>query len=138
MLKQSKELTIMTQSIIDSFDRKDIQQDLSDAHNCILNNLPTPAVMLLQKSAEGLLKEFYKNKMGEYPPSEFKSTWGNMVKTLKPILENEKDPILHLLSYRKFERNTASHPGSRYTSSEAIEIFYRVKELMIELAKKIV
>ena len=60
-----------------------------------------------------------------------------MVKKLKPILDNEKDPIRHLLDYRKFDRNHALHAGSRFESSDTIAMLYNVKELVEVIGKKL-
>ena len=132
-----EEITKIVKSLLYHINSKQIQDDLKDAHRCITNELFTPSVMLLQKVAEGMVKEFYKKKIGTEPPSGYESTWGAMMKKLKPILDKEEDPVLCLLDYRKFDRNYTMHPGSRFESSEAIEMLYKVKELVEEIGKKL-
>ena len=69
-----EEITKIIKSLLSHIDSQTICDDLKDVHSCITNELFTPAAMLLQKVAEGMVKEFYKKKLGEYPPSEYDST----------------------------------------------------------------
>jgi len=103
------------------------KDDLNDAIVAIQSELPNPAVMILNRVAESVIRKFYQRIMKDYPKE--KDTWGDLVNVLEQKLE-KNDPLIHLLHYRRGNRNTAQHPGKRYSPEEAEQTLMAVKELI--------
>lgn len=104
--------------------------DLNDAYLCLGHGLATPAVMIMNRVGELMVRKFYKKLMKQDPPT--KATWWTLEKELKKKL-GENDPIVALLQYRRGKRNMAQHPGARFNQKEAEQIFFNIKELIEEI-----
>ncbi len=110
------------------------RKDLSDAYGCIGNGLPTPAVMIMNRVGEHMVKKFYKKIMKKEPPEN--SNWGDLEAALKKEL-GEKDHLIGLLQFRRNKRNTAQHPGERYTQKQSELAFFQIQELIEEIHRRL-
>ena len=72
--------------------------------------------------------------MQKEPPK--KHTLGMMVNDLKLHPSLKGDSIVGLLDFRKTGRNTAQHPGRRYSQKEAEKTFFKISELIEEIHQR--
>lgn len=119
------------------------KEDLKDGFECIMNNIPTPAVMVLHRVGESVVKKFYKKEMEKDPPEN--STMGSMAKELREKQTKEiesgkrakPDPLVHYILSQTDERNLAQHSGHRYNQTEAEEVFIFVKKLINDVHERL-
>lgn len=131
-LEELRQIVDTLSIIVDEQSRK----DLEDAYDCIINNFPTPAVMILYRIGESKVKELYKKEMKEAPTKPL--TMGSMARDLREKQEVEirahkrdrVDPLIHYIISQTEERNFVQHPIKRYEQNEAEETFIFVKKLI--------
>jgi hypothetical protein len=109
--------------------------DLLDGVGCIGNGIPTPAVMILYKVGESMVKKLYEKQMKKPVPE--KHTLGMMIKDLKNNTDVQNDNLINLLDFRKPSRDKAQHPGERYSMKDAEATFMKIRELIEEIQKKL-
>ena len=109
--------------------------DLLDGIMCIGNGIATPAVMILYRVGESMVKKLYEKQMEKPVPK--KHTLGNMIEDLKNNPNIQNDKILDLLDFRKSSRDEAQHPGERYLMKDAEATFMKIRELIEEIQKRL-
>lgn len=129
LLKLSEEINELSRK-----QNKIFQDDLRDVYLCLGHGISTPAVMMMNRAGEYMVKRFYKKIMGK-PPSP-KKPWGELEKEIRTKLP-ENDPILGLLQHRRSKRNDVQHPKDRYTQKEAEKNFFQIQELVEEIQKRL-
>lgn len=113
--------------------------DLLDSYNCLVNNIPTPAVMMLYRIGESMVRKFYAKEMKKQP--SVGATMGMMAQDLrkKQTDEIEKkirtkaDSLVNYIIVQTEERNLAQHPERRFDQTEAEEVFIFVKKLINDI-----
>lgn len=118
--------------------------DLNDGYDCLLNNIPTPGVMILYRVGESMVRKFYTKEMG-HEPSEG-ATMGMMAmelrdKQVKEIEEKKRtkpDPLVNYILHQTEDRNLAQHPERRFNQTEAEEVFIFVKRLVSDIHERLV
>lgn len=141
-LLNQKELHVMLDNLSKILEDEE-KEDLKDGFECIMNNIPTPAVMILHRVGESVVKKFYKKEMEKDPPEN--STMGFMAQELREKqrkeIESSKrdkpDPLVHYILSQTDERNLAQHPGRRYIQTEAEEVFIFVKKLINDIHERL-
>lgn len=116
--------------------------DLLDAYSCLLNNIPTSAVMMLYRISESVVKKLYVKELGKDPPEN--STMGSMCYDLRKKQELEVkqkkrkkvDSLINYIIVQTEERNLVQHPEKRYDQTEAEEVFIFVKKLINDIDEK--
>ena len=98
--------------------------DIRDAVWCLVYSLPTPAAMLLFRTAEGELRKYVKKVAGEPCDKWYK----NLEKLEKSDKANRS--IKKEFDWLKDKRNEVEHPDKRYTQDEAEEILHRLSGLL--------
>ena len=104
--------------------------DLRDAEWCLIYSLPTPAAMILFRTAEGELRKYVQKVAGE--PCNI---W---YKDLKKLEQSDKADrsIKKEFDWLKDKRNEAEHPDKIYTQDEAEEILHRLSGLLKSIYRK--
>lgn len=137
--KTLREMVVELSKVLDNQTKK----DLRDGYECLVNNIPTPAVMILYRVGESMVKKFYKKEMG-YEPTE-SSTMGTMARDLREKqakeieqkIRTKPDPLVNYIASQTEERNLAQHPGGRYTQTEAEEVFILVKKIIEDIHERV-
>lgn len=137
--KTLREMVVELSKVLDNQTKK----DLRDGYECLVNNIPTPAVMILYRLGESMVKKFYKKEMG-YEPTE-SSTMGTMARDLREKqakeieqkIRTKPDPLVNYIASQTEERNLAQHPGGRYTQTEAEEVFILVKKIIEDIHERL-
>lgn len=98
--------------------------DIRDAVWCLVYSLPTPAAMLLFRTAEGELRKYVKKVAGK--PCD---KWNDNLKKLEESGKANRS-IKKDFDWLKDKRNEVEHPDKRYTQDEAEEILHRLSGLL--------
>lgn len=98
--------------------------DIRDAVWCLVYSLPTPAAMLLFRTAEGELRKYVKKVAGK--PCD---KWNDNLKKLEESAKANRS-IKKDFDWLKDKRNEVEHPDKRYTQDEAEEILHRLSGLL--------
>jgi hypothetical protein len=125
-------------SLKTKLDKKEYD-DLRDSFYCLVNNIPTPAAMMLYRIGESMVRKFYAKEMKKQPAAG--ATMGMMAKDLreKQTDEIEKkirtkaDSLVNYIIVQTEERNLAQHPERRFNQTEAEEVFIFVKKLINDI-----
>jgi len=141
-LLNQKEFAITTRELYKKLDDSE-KLDLHDGFECLMNNIPTPGVMILYRVAESMVQKFYTKEMGHVPPEG--STMGSMAKELrekqvKEIESGERNkpyPLVTYILHQTDERNLAQHPGGRYNQTEAEKVFIFVEKLINDIHERL-
>jgi hypothetical protein len=137
-----KELRVMVKDLLSKLDTNE-KKDLMDGYECLISNIPTPAVMILYRISESVTRKYYVLEMGK-DPSEG-TTLGGManeirIKQAKEIEEkkrNKPDAVLNYILSQVDDRNLAQHPERRFEQTEAEEVFIFVKKLINDIHEKL-
>jgi len=105
------------------------KDDIKDGIDALRHNFPTPAVMILFRVAEHLLRRFYKKVIGK---DAGKKTWGAMLKDLEQNEKVDKN-LIGYLNYLNQKRIDATHPYRRYEQEEGERILLTIKDLINEI-----
>ena len=132
---------IEEENFIQVFDKELILQldnrtksDLFDGFYAILNLIPTPAVMILYRVAESIVRQYYElvtdGKAG-------RKDWNDMLDELR---DKKKYPdvskaFLSHSDWMRLNRNDAEHPDKRYTQEESERVLLDIKTMLVELRK---
>jgi len=108
---------------------------LEEAGKCILLSAPTAAAMLILRTVEGILREYYKNKSGKVIDSF--TDWNDFLKELNSLQKPNKGLLDHLNYLRLNLRNPVSHPDKIFTSKEAENLFSMAVNTIEEMCKEI-
>lgn len=106
------------------------RSDLIDGIICILNLIPTPAVMILLRVGEGVVRKYYNKITGN---SINRVPFTNIINEL----EKRNDKLAGYLSYIKQKRDEAEHPDKRFTQEEAERTLIHLKELIDAIKSKL-
>lgn len=117
--------------------------DLIDAYDCITNGLSTPAVMMLYRIGESMVRKYYELEIGCSPTEG--TTMGGMANEirLKQAEEinqkkrNKPDSLLNYILSQIDDRNLAQHPEKRFNQTEAEEVFIFIKKLINDVSDKL-
>jgi len=117
--------------------------DLHDGYECLMNNIPTPGVMILYRVGESMVRKFYVKEMGHESPEG--STMGSMAKELREkqveeIAQKKRtkpDPLVNYILHQTEERNLAQHTERRFDQTEAEEVFIFVKKLINDIHERL-
>ena len=135
-LKTLNVLNIATETSIDreklligpkSFFKNDVwdemedleKRDLEDGCQCLLIGAWTPAGMILMRTIEKALRNYYQNLTGNDPKGK---NWGPILKELKDISSTDLK-LLGYFDHLKDIRNSLGHPDARLDSDQAEHIF---------------
>lgn len=118
-------------------------KDLSDSYSCLVNNIPTPAAMLLYRVAESMVRKFYVKELKKQPLEG--ATMGTMaqelrqkqVKEIAEKIRTKADPLVNYIIVQTEERNLAQHPERRFDQTEAEEVFIFVKKLINDIDERL-
>ncbi len=113
---------------------KIFQNDLNDVFLCLGHGISTPAVMMMSRVGEYMVRRFYKKVTGKTPSP--KKSWGELEQDIRTKLP-KNDHILGLLQHRRSKRNDVQHPNDRYTQKEAEKKFFQIQELVEEILKRL-
>lgn len=105
------------------------KDDIKDGIDALRHNFPTPAVMILFRVAEYILRRFYKKIIGK---DAGKKTWGAMLKDLEQNEKVDKN-LIGYLNYLNQKRIDVAHPYRRYKQEEGERILLTIKDLINEI-----
>lgn len=109
------------------------KNDLNDAINCILLNLPTPAAMITFRASEDILRLYYEKKTLN---SSAGKRWFEIINELLNT-KGIKKPLVDYLNYIRDKRNEAEHPDKVFTQRECEHAFMQVVNLITDVSKEI-
>lgn len=118
-------------------------KDLLDSYQCLVNNIPTPAAMMLYRIGESMIRKFYVKEMKKQPPEG--ATMGIMaqelrkkqVKEIEEKIRAKADPLVNYIIVQTEERNLAQHPERRFEQTDAEEVFIFVKKLINDIDERL-
>jgi hypothetical protein len=130
-----REYVISLKKKLDEMESK----DLLDSYHCLVNNIPTPAAMMLYRIGESMVRKFYSKEMKKQPHDG--ATMGTMAQELRKKqteeierkIRKKADPLVNYIIVQTEERNLAQHPERRFEQTEAEEVFIFVKKLIIDI-----
>lgn len=131
MLRGENMETILPPEILSELD-DETKSDLMDGVKAIMNKLPTPAVMILYRVSERIIRKYYENMTGEFPR---KMHLHDIIETLEKSQQSDKS-LLGYLDFFRSKRNEAQHPQERYTQRESERILLRIIDLLHEIQTK--
>lgn len=131
LIKSESFSKLFSASLVNGLD-KGIKDDLKDGVELVSANFPTAAEMILLRSAEGIIKNYYKEKSGN-DPSEF--TLDEVIKKLEENHQLKKMLVNHL-NYIRAKRNEAAHTGKRFTQEDSEETLMHIRALLKEMKTK--
>ena len=108
---------------------KGIRQDLKDGFDLTGSDSPTAAVIILLRSAEGIIKNYYK-QITNMETSKIRLN--DMIEELEKIHNIDKTLVNHL-HYIRGKRNEAAHSGKRFTQEDSEKMLIHIKDLLEEI-----
>lgn len=98
------------------------RQGLDESASCLLHNSFTSAEFIALRTAESLLRRWYKNKTDK---DLTRRRWGDILNELNDIYPkiSERPKELSLLDYLRLRRNEIDHPEAVSTPDEASATF---------------
>jgi len=106
------------------------KEDLENAGDCLLSDIPTPSVMLCLRVVEDVFRKYYRRKTKKEVDGK---RWVECVDDLKKRYNVNQTLVGHLDFIRKYGRNPAQHPDKRFSDREAENIFLRCIEVIEEM-----
>ena len=98
------------------------RQGLDESTSCLLHNSFTSSEFIALRTAESLLRRWYKNKTDK---DLKRQRWGDILNELNDIYPkiSERPKELYLLDYLRLRRNEIDHPDAVSTPDEASATF---------------
>ena len=126
-LSEDSVTKLFPSEITDKMD-PEARDDIQDGIWCLLYSLPTPAAMVLFRTAERESRKYYTRITGVQPPKY----WYDLIEDMR---KNKSAPqsILSYMDFIRTKRNEAEHPERRYTQEQSEGIMQQLSFLLKEV-----
>ncbi len=106
-----------------------IKQELEEVLKCFFSDAWTSGAMMLLRSGERALRDFYKNITGKAPKNK---NWGILVEEIRKSQKasSTNQSFIGYLDYLKDIRNSLQHPDRKLEQLEAEKIMIQTSELL--------